>query len=120
MATKTMESKSAADLKNLASKINPEHKEGEIAKAIEKQTAKLPSDLFLWAGLSILGGSLALKLFKKDHLSLFIGQLASPFLLFGIYDKLVKLQGHDKTDKGQDRTTGRGKSASKGKQFANA
>lgn len=30
---------------------NPEHKEGKVAKAIEEQTAKLPSDLFLWAAL---------------------------------------------------------------------
>ena len=35
---------------------NPEHKEGKLAKAIEEQTAKLPSDIFLWASL----GSMAL------------------------------------------------------------
>jgi hypothetical protein len=99
MATKTIE-KSITDLKNLTSKINPEHKEGPIAKAIEKQTAKLPSDVFLWAGLGVMAGALTLKVLKKDHLALFIGQWASPFLLFGIYDKLVKLEGHDKTDKG--------------------
>jgi hypothetical protein len=34
---------------------NPtEHREGPVARAIEKQTAKLPSDAFLWAaGASI-------------------------------------------------------------------
>jgi hypothetical protein len=100
MATKTMASKTVDQLTDLTSKLNPEHKEGPVAKAIEKQTAKLPSDVFLWAGLSVMAGALTLKLLKKDHLSLFIGQWASPMLLFGIYDKLVKLQGHDKTDKG--------------------
>src|SRR5436309_663459 len=34
----------------------PEHTEGMVARTIEEQTAKLPSDLFLWAaGASILG-----------------------------------------------------------------
>jgi hypothetical protein len=99
MATKTIE-KSITDLKNLTSKINPEHKEGPVAKAIEKQTAKLPSDVFLWAGISAMAGALTLKLFRKDHEALFVGQWVAPFLLFGIYDKLVKQQGHDKTDKG--------------------
>ena len=26
----------------------PEHEEGAVARAIEQQTAKLPSDIFLW------------------------------------------------------------------------
>jgi hypothetical protein len=28
-----------------------EHAEGSVAKSIEQQTAKLPSDLFLWAAI---------------------------------------------------------------------
>ena len=32
-----------------------QHAEGQIAKTIEQQTAKLPSDLFLWAA----GGAIA-------------------------------------------------------------
>ena len=28
-----------------------EHSEGVVAKTIEQQTAKLPSDVFLWAAL---------------------------------------------------------------------
>src|SRR5436190_22748835 len=74
---------------------NTAHLEGEVAKAIEKQTAKLPSDTFLWIGLSAMSTSLALQLMGKKHLSLFIGQWATPFLLFGIYDKIVKTSGHD-------------------------
>ena len=74
---------------------NPEHKEGELAKSIEEQTAKIPSDVFLWAALGSMGVSLALKLGGNKHNSLFIGQWAAPFLLLGIYNKLVKLQGHD-------------------------
>jgi len=75
-----------------------DRKEGKVAKTIEKQTAKLPSDVFLWSSLTAMGASLCLKLCKKDHLALFVGQWASPFLLLGIYNKIVKVEGSDKDD----------------------
>jgi len=75
--------------------FNPEHKEGKVATAIEEQTAKLPSDIFLWAALGSMGVSLALKLTEHKHTALFVGQWAAPFLLLGLYNKLVKLEGHD-------------------------
>jgi hypothetical protein len=43
-----------------------------------------------------MAASLTLKAFKKDHLALFVGQWAAPFLLLGIYNKIVKVEGHDK------------------------
>ena len=75
--------------------FNPEHKEGPVATAIEEQTAKLPSDIFLWAALGAIGISLALKVMKKPHNALFVGQWPAPFLLLGIYNKMVKQEGHD-------------------------
>lgn len=72
-----------------------ERKEGWVAKTIEKQTSKLPSDTFLWASLGAMATSLTLKLVKQDHLALFVGQWAAPFLLLGIYNKIVKVEGHD-------------------------
>ena len=77
--------------------FNQQHKEGKVATAIEEQTAKVPSDVFLWAALGSVAVSLTLQLAGGKHKSLFIGQWAAPFLLFGIYNKLVKLEGHDKT-----------------------
>lgn len=74
------------------------HKEGKVAKAIEKETSKLPSDLFLWAAVGAMGVSLTLKLLAKKNTALFVGQWASPFLLLGIYNKLVKQDGHDNDD----------------------
>ena len=88
----------AKEVKRKAANFNPEKKEGQVAKAIEGQTAKLPSDTFLWASVTTMATSLTLKLLKQDHLALFIGQWAAPFLLFGIYNKLVKLEGHDSTE----------------------
>jgi hypothetical protein len=73
-----------------------EHREGGLAKPIEEFTARLPSDTFLWlAGGSILG-SLALKIAGKDHEALFVGQWAPTFLLLGVYNKIVKVAGHDR------------------------
>ena len=78
--------------------LNPEHKEGKVATAIEEQTAKLPSDVFLWAAIAAIGTSLTLKIMGRKHTALFVGQWASPFLLFGIYNKIVKTQGHDQAE----------------------
>ncbi len=72
-----------------------EAKEGPLAKAIESQTAKLPSDLFLWASIGAMATSLTLKIAGKDSMALFVGQWAAPFLLFGVYNKIVKVEGHD-------------------------
>jgi len=76
---------------------NPEHKEGKAAIAIEEQTAKIPSDVFLWAALGSMAISLTMQLAGSKHRSLFVGQWAAPFLLLGVYNKLVKLEGHDKS-----------------------
>ncbi len=74
---------------------NATHQEGKVAKAIEQQTAKLPSDTFLWAAVAAMGVSLAFQCLGKKHVSLFVGQWAAPFLLMGVYNKIVKTEGHD-------------------------
>lgn len=86
------------------------HKEGRVARAIERQTAKLPSDVFLWAAGASIVGSLALELafqtrpstrllrgYRAGHLSTFVGQWAPTFLLLGLYNKLVKVAGSDRS-----------------------
>lgn len=73
-----------------------QHTEGPVAKTIEQQTAKIPSDVFLWAALGSMAISLGLQIAGVKHKSLFIGQWAPSFLLFGIYNKIVKVEGHDK------------------------
>ena len=37
-----------------------EHAEGGLARAIEEQTAKLPSDIFLWGALGCIAGAAGL------------------------------------------------------------
>jgi hypothetical protein len=72
-----------------------EREEGVLAKAIEEQTSKLPSDVFLWAAAGSIATSLALRMMGKSHQSLFVGQWAPTFLILGLYNKLVKLHGSE-------------------------
>jgi hypothetical protein len=79
----------------MAKNNNPEHNEGPVAKAIEQQTAKLPSDLFLWAALGSMAASLAFQFNRQKDEALFVGQWAAPLLILGLYNKLVKLEGSE-------------------------
>lgn len=77
------------------SRSRMDHSEGTVARAIEQQTARLPSDTFLWAAAGSIAGSLTLQFMGKKEESLFVGQWAPTFLILGLYNKLVKLQGSD-------------------------
>jgi hypothetical protein len=72
------------------------HTEGPVATAIESQTAKLPSDLFLWLALGSIGTSLVLEMSGNREKAHWVGQWVAPFMLFGIYNKLVKIGGTDR------------------------
>jgi hypothetical protein len=77
-----------------------EHSEGTVARTIEQQTAKLPSDVFLWAALGSIGTAAVLRLMGKKNASLFVGDWVAPFMLFGVYNKIVKTQGSDRASRG--------------------
>ena len=78
---------------------NQAHREGKVATAMEHQTAKVPSDVYLWTALGTMALSLGLLFARKKHLSLFFGQWAPSILIIGLYNKLVKVQGHDEINK---------------------
>ncbi|WP_114778840.1 hypothetical protein [Botryobacter ruber] len=84
------------DLKAKADNFNPQKKEGPVARTIEEYTSRLPSDVFLWAAIGSMAVSATLKIMKKDEEALFVGQWPAPFLLLGIYNKIVKVEGKDK------------------------
>jgi hypothetical protein len=78
---------------------NPiQHSEGTVARLIEEQTAKLPSDVFLWAAAGTILLSLTLKISGQDHRALFVGQWAPTLLILGLYNKLVKQLGSDRLE----------------------
>ncbi len=80
--------------------IAQEHAEGRVARAIEQQTAKLPSDTFLWAAAGSILGSLVLQTMGKREQANFVGQWAPTLLILGLYNKIVKIAGHDRLDPG--------------------
>ena len=78
----------------------PERTEGGVAKAIEKQTSKMPSDWFLIAAVGAMGASLAMQMSGSRHRSHFFGQWVPSILLLGVYNKIVKVAGSDRFDQG--------------------
>jgi hypothetical protein len=69
--------------------------EDQTTALMESYSTKLPSSFFLGAAITSIVGALILKTSGKDHHALFIGQWAAPFLLLGIYNKMVKQHGSD-------------------------
>ncbi len=65
-------------------------KEGNLTRAVETQTAKVPSLVFLGiAGGSIVASVIAM-LAGKKQVANFIGQWVPTVLLLGMYNKFVK------------------------------
>ncbi len=73
-----------------------EQREGPVARAIETQTAKIPSDVFLWAAFGSIATSLGFKIAGRANQALFVGMWAPTFLILGLYNKLVKVAGSDR------------------------
>ena len=65
-------------------------KEEATTKAIEKQTIKIPSDIFLFTAIGTMAVSLTLKCLGRSRDAAFVGQWAAPILIMGVYGKLVK------------------------------
>lgn len=72
------------------------HSEGPIALSIEEQTAKIPSDTYLWAAVGAMAGSAILQVIRRKELSIFVGQWVPTLLIFGLYNKIVKVAGSDR------------------------
>ncbi len=73
--------------------------EDQVTAAIEKVTSKVPSSVYLGCAIASIAASVTFKIAKKDHEALFVGQWVAPFLILGIYNKMVKQHGSDATTK---------------------
>jgi hypothetical protein len=74
--------------------------EDRVTKAIEQYTAAIPSSAYLAVALAAVGVSLAAQVSGQYRWANFIAQWVPTWLLFGLYNKLVKLEGHDREDRG--------------------
>jgi hypothetical protein len=73
------------------------HREGALTKLVDKLTASLPSTTWLMLAGASLVGAIGLKIARRDHLSLFVGQWVPTFLILGLYNKIVKVAGSDRS-----------------------
>ena len=86
----------ASQAKDYANDKLSSHREGGLARPIEEVTAALPSDTWLWLGYGAIATSLTLKLMGRPKDANFVGMWAPVFLIHGVYNKIVKTQGHDR------------------------
>ena len=69
--------------------------EDQFTAAIEQYTSQVPSSAYLGLAIASILGSVTLQLSGKKQEALFVGQWVAPFLLLGIYNKMVKQHGSD-------------------------
>ena len=74
-----------------------EAQEDQVTASIEKYTSQIPSSAYLAAALSSMAVSVGFQIAGRKDLSLFVGQWAAPFLILGLYNKMVKQHGSDAT-----------------------
>ena len=69
--------------------------EDRFTGAVERQTSRVPSSIFLGLAIGSMVASATLQVMGKRHWALFVGQWAAPFLIMGNYNKMVKQHGSD-------------------------
>ena len=67
----------------------------QINRVAEKASSKTPTLLFTYAALASIAVSAYMQIRGKRDWSLFVGQWVPSFLLFGLYNKILKTQGAD-------------------------
>jgi hypothetical protein len=78
----------------------PEPTEDQFTKTIEEYTASIPSSAYLGIALAAMGVSLLFQATGQGKWGNFIAQWVPTWLIIGVYNKMVKLEGHDRTDRG--------------------
>lgn len=99
METQTVK-ETAKNYIDKAKAYEPEPKEDEFTKSVEKYTAAIPSSAYLAIALGAMGLSLGLQLIGRREAGNFVAQWVPTWLVIGLYNKLVKTEGHDQQDRG--------------------
>jgi hypothetical protein len=79
---------------------SPDPTEDKFTKTVEEYTASIPSSAYLGVAIAAMGISLLFQATGQGKWGNFIAQWVPTWLIIGVYNKLVKLEGHDKTDRG--------------------
>ena len=78
----------------------PKPTEDEFTKTIEEYTASIPSSAYLGVAVGAMGLSLLCQVAGHGKWGNFIAQWVPTLLIIGLYNKVVKVEGHDRTDRG--------------------
>jgi hypothetical protein len=70
--------------------------EDQSNKSIEEYTAAIPSSAYLGVALGAMALSLVCQATGRGKWGNFIAQWVPTWLIIGVYNKLVKLEGHDR------------------------
>ena len=74
--------------------------EDRFTKTVEEYTGAVPSSAYLGIAVAAMAASLAFQLAGHGKWGNFIAQWVPTWLIIGLYNKMVKLEGHDQYDRG--------------------
>lgn len=77
----------------------PSRTEDQLTKTVEDYTAAIPSSAYLGVAFGAMGLALFCQVTGKGKWGNFIAQWVPTWLIIGLYNKMVKLEGHDATDR---------------------
>lgn len=86
---------------SLGGEQSPKPTEDEFTKTIEEYTASIPSSAYLGVAVGAMGLSLLCQVAGRGKWGNFIAQWVPTWLIIGLYNKMVKIEGHDQTDRGR-------------------
>lgn len=75
--------------------LGGDREEGFLTRALESQTARVPSGVYLSLGIGAMMLSWLFLAGGRRNLANFIGQWVPTILIVGLYNKLVKLEGSE-------------------------
>jgi hypothetical protein len=76
--------------------------EDQFTKTIEAYTAAMPSTAYLGVAVGAMALSLVCQMTGRGKWGNFIAQWVPTWLIIGLYNKMVKLEGHDQSDRGKE------------------
>jgi hypothetical protein len=87
-------------MENYQSTMNPEPTEDRFTKTVEDYTATVPSSAYLGVAVAAMGASLLFQMTGQGKWGNFLAQWVPTWLIIGLYNKVVKLEGHDQRARG--------------------
>ena len=90
---------------NVSAGAPPRPTEDDLTKSIERYTANIPSSTLLAIALGAMGLSLVSQISGRGKWGNFIAQWVPTIIMMGVYNKLVKVAGHDQEDRGARRSS---------------